>query len=71
MEFFLMICIDDTEVYTFTLKLKWVNTEWKQVATDRQSSDGEKPGYFQSPGFGLSPGFEINYPGFTGLCRSY
>ena len=36
-----------------------------------KSSDGEKPGVFQSPGFGLSPGFEINYPGFSGLCRSY
>ena len=32
-------------------------------------SDGEKPGFFQSPGFGLNPGFEINYPGFSGLCR--
>ena len=36
-----------------------------------QTSDGEKPGVFQSLGFGLSPGFKINYPGFSGLCGSY
>ena len=31
-----------------------------------ETSDGQKPDFFQNPGFGFNPGFEMKNPGFLG-----